>query len=216
MRKALILLACLLATGLAARAADAPQTPSPALYKALVAQVQGGKTDIDYTLLRQSYATTDDYDYDSSGLRASYQAALQASENNDCPGVLKKTDEVLAIDFTHMLAHGLRVSCFESMGDGTHATLERAVARGLRESVMNSGDGKSAQTAFVVFTFSEEHLVLVGNQCHERQQALLRDGGHSYDMLTCQTEAGETLQFYFQIDAIWAAEGRMFAAPKKN
>jgi Domain of unknown function (DUF4919) len=216
MRKALILLACLLAAGLPARAADVPQTPSPALYKALVAEVQGGKTDIDYTLLRQSYATTDDYDYAGFGFRGAYQAALQASADNDCPTVLKKTDDVLAIDFTHMLTHGLRGSCFQRMGDGTQATYEAAIARGLRDSVMSSGDGKSAQTAFVVFTLSEEHMVLIANRCQEQQQALLHDGGHSYDMLTCQTEAGETMQFYFQIDAIWAAEGRMFAGPKKS
>jgi hypothetical protein len=83
--------------------------------------------------------------------------------------------------------------------------------QGLRDSIFASGDGKTEKTAFVAVTLDEERFVLSTKGLRESAQALLRDDGHSYDLLTGVAKDGTSAQVYFQIDAMIAAEDRAFA-----
>jgi len=197
-------------------ASSAPlQNPSAAQYRALVSKLQRGETDIDYTLLRLSYVQTADYDPHDSDVRGAFSTALIASKAGDCKTVLDKTAIVLAADFTVIDAHLMRETCFDKTGDKSSAVQEHAIALGLGRSVMKSGDGKSEDTAFVVVTQNEEGFALAMLGRHETMQSLVTGKNHSYDLLDAKDDTtGDVISVYFQIDAIFAGEMKLFA-PKK-
>ncbi len=65
--------------------------------------------------------------------------------------------------------------------------------RGLVESVLASGDGKSPQTAFTVISVGEEYAILRALNLRVESQALIE--GH-IDALTVEGEHGESTIYF--------------------
>jgi len=81
------------------------------------------------------------------------------------------------------------------------AEFHRTVFRGLINSIRNSGDGKSPETAWVVITVHEEYVILRVLGFRPSQQSLLSQNGHSYDVMKVKNaEDGTEQTFYFNVD----------------
>ena len=87
----------------------------------------------------------------------------------------------------------------QKLGRPEDADLHKRWYNGLVDSVLASGDGKTAQTAFVVISVEEEYAVLRAMGLESRGQMLV-DGG--IDALTVETEAGNEI-IYFNPAAHW-------------
>jgi hypothetical protein len=181
--------------------AFADEAPLP-LYADLVAKAERGDPDTDYTALRMAYVRSAAYDPYGTDTRPLFNDAWRAAEAKDCKTVFEKSDALLKVDYTDGAVHVMRSDCFAQTGDTDKASRELEIARGLARSLLTSGDGKSTKTAFVVVSMGEEHMVLAYLGLHETQQALIKDDGGPYDLITgTDPKTGTTQGVYFNVAA---------------
>jgi hypothetical protein len=101
-------------------------------------------------------------------------------------------------------------ACYAQKADVGKANFHRAVARGLEKSILDSGDGKSPKTAYIVVRVSEEYHVLRIFKLRLSMQSLVNADGHAFDMMTTKDESGKEVVVYFQIDRVLAGLERQF------
>jgi hypothetical protein len=208
-------LALAAAVSLPAKAAEDPQKfpqistqEAQKKYDGMIGRLAKGDWQIDYTELRITYAFTKDYDPYSVAVMDPLIAAAEAANKNDCKLALKKAAEVLRRQFINIGAHLVRRTCFEKTNDKL-LEAERAITRGLGESVLESGDGKSPKSAYVVVTLEEQSFVLAQLGLLKGAQALVDDDGHKYDLITGKDEkTGDEQSVYFNIDLLFAGMTR--------
>jgi hypothetical protein len=155
-----------------------------AVYASLVARAKAGDNKLDYNQLRAEAVYAEGWNfYDkTSGL---LQQANVAAKGKDCATALEKTEEVIKIDFTNDAAHDLRSDCLKQTGDRAQASIEAGIAKGLIHSLMDSGDGRTEKTAYVVGSQREEMDVLANRhiQIRARQTELRGADGRYYDVI---------------------------------
>jgi hypothetical protein len=87
------------------------------------------------------------------------------------------------------------------LGAADNADFERTVFRGLVSSILNSGDGKSTEKAWVVINVHEEYVILRVLGYKPGPQSLLNKDGHAYDELKVKkADDGTEATFFFNID----------------
>ena len=150
-------------------------------FAALVASAEAGDKGTDYTVLRANYPYTESWDPYGNRTAGLLQQAQAAQKGGDCPTALDKLDQVIKLDFTIDGAHALRADCLV----GQKAAAESAIADGLIHSLMNSGDGASEKTAYVVVSMREEMDVLANRhiQTKTHETGVRGSDGHYYDQV---------------------------------
>lgn len=73
-------------------------------------------------------------------------------------------------------------------------------AAAVLQSILNSGDGTSPETAYVVINIPEENAVLDHFGLRKDKQALVERNGKYYDVVTAKEKDGKTHTLYFDID----------------
>ncbi len=96
-----------------------------------------------------------------------------------------KLDAVIKRDFTVDSAHDLKAECLRQAGDQEKARIESDIAKGLIHSLMDSGNGKTEKTAYVVSTVREEQDVLANRhiQVRTRETELRGSDGRYFDLV---------------------------------
>lgn len=160
---------------------------------------------VDFTALRSLYPYTDQWDPYGNKTAALLDEAAAASRGKDCPTALKKLDEVLNLDFTIDAAHALRSDCLAATGQESASRIEADIADGLVHSLMDSGDGSTEGSAYVVVTQREEMDVLANRHLtlKLRQTQLGGSNGHLYDEIeaTSAPDGGRVETLYFDISS---------------
>jgi hypothetical protein len=173
-------------------------------FAALVADAQSDRA-VDYTALRAAYPYTTSWDAYGNKTDALMDQAVAEQKGGDCASALEKLDQVLKTDFSIDGAHALRADCLgKEKGAG-----ENAIADGLIHSLMDSGDGTSEKTAYVVVTMREERDVLANRhiQTKTRQTNIRGNDGHYYDRvegISLKGNQAETRTLYFDVSAFTA------------
>jgi hypothetical protein len=197
MRKTLLVLA-LLAVAALPPAVAAPDQPSE--YATLLASLKAGNTAIDYARLRLSYMDSPEYKA-AKDVSKSEEAMTDALNKKDYPAALKAAEAVLESNYVNIDAHFVALVANQEMGAADKAAFHRAIFRGLINSIRNSGDGKSLETAWVVINVHEEYVVLRALGFKPSQQSLVNKNGHSYDVMKVKNaEDGTEQTFYFNVD----------------
>jgi hypothetical protein len=188
----------LLAVAALPPAVAAPDQPSE--YAALLASLKAGNTAIDYTRLRLSYMESPEYKA-ARDTSKSEDAMSDALNKKDYPSALKNAETVLESDYVNIDAHYVALVANREMGATDKAEFHRTVFRGLINSILNSGDGKSLTTAWVVIKVHEEYVILRVLGFRPSEQSLMHQDGHSYDVMKVKNAQDGTEQtFYFNVD----------------
>lgn len=170
-------------------------------YDGMVARLKSGDAAVDYRALRDAYAESAGYQPYGATRDELKRALHDAFNAQDCPKVLIDADRVLNEIYIDIEAHLLSARCFERGGEQAKAGFHRAVAKGLMDSIVASGDGKTPKTAFVVVAIDEEYAVLSALRWRLVEQALIDDDGHSFDRMSVKSaNSDETTVLFFQID----------------
>ena len=173
MRKALVVLGLLAVVALPpAIAAPFAVSDQPSEYATLLASLKAGNTSIDYTRLRLSYMDSPERKA-AKDTSNSEKAMFEALNKKDYPAALKQAEVVLESEYVNMDAHFVAYIANREMGAMDKAEFHRTVFRGLINSIRNSGDGKSPETAWVVITVHEEYVILRVLGFRPSQQSLL-------------------------------------------
>ncbi|HEY2469425.1 MAG TPA: DUF4919 domain-containing protein [Terracidiphilus sp.] len=176
------------------------QNNSPSEYAALVAQLQSGKTDIDYTRLRLSYMDSPEYEH-AQDTSDSEKAMMVSLEKRDFAAAIQEAENVLASDYVNIEAHFVDSLAKRHAGNLQQAEFHRTVFQGLIDSIRKSGDGKSTRTAWVVITVHEEYVFLQALKYQISEQSIIGENGHSYDVMKAKDPYdGAEQTFYFNAD----------------
>lgn len=193
--------AVLLAMLPAARA----ETPART-YEQWVAMAEAGNPAVDYTALRQAYTHSRGYDGYGASWSTVREAFVTAVNSRDCAKVIELSPQIQQADYTYPLLHVVRANCFHQMGETDNANRERDIFRGLSQSILSSGDGKTTATAYVVVTMAEERYVVAAQELEEHAQALVNAAGRNFDRIDgADTRTGENRTVYFNIDAFFGS-----------
>ena len=130
----------------------------PSEYAILLASLKAGNTDIDYTRLRLSYMDSPEYKA-AKDTSESEKAMIEELNKKDYPAALKDAEIVLDSEYVNIDAHFVACVANREMGATDKAEFHRTVFRGLIDSILNSGDGKSPEKAWVVINVHEEYVV---------------------------------------------------------
>lgn len=201
-----------LALGLALLPATAWATPADD-YAALVTAAKDGDPGVDFTVMRQAYARTPDYDplgKKTDGLMHDAQAAFIAK---DCKTALAKFKMAIAFNFTLSDAHALSAECLAQAGDKKGEAREEAIAQGLFNSIVSGGDGRSPKTAFWVVSRHEEEVVFAVAGLDGKGEGTLKTSQGLVDKFTVSdAKTGKKAAMYFNV-SVMAASGALNATP---
>ena len=195
----IILLLSLLSTlTLHARALDAAKT-ARAKYDALAAKVNSGDLNIDWRELRLAARVGEVYgDYDP------YDAARRAQsafEKGDCEETLKIARETQQRNIADVDAGAAAWACLKQLGRQREADQQWSILQAILQSILNSGDGKSAKTAWFAVGIREEFFVMaMALQVQFKQQHSSSQNGHYYDVVLVADQSGKDRVLWFNTD----------------
>jgi hypothetical protein len=189
-----------------APSAAAFDAASEARYQSLLAAAKAGDQPIDWGALRLAYADSAEFDLMGSRTDEPRTAMFQALNAGDYKAALIQAGKVIDQDYVDIDAHVVCDLADQRLGDAAAAKRQHDIVLGLLRSV-RTGDGSTPATAFSVITVGEEYAVMRAFAMKVTSQALIRDGGHSYDQLNVTDSDGKPRSFFFLIDRVLAAEG---------
>jgi hypothetical protein len=168
-------------------------------YQALLERVKAGDKTVDFGKLRLAYSET----ASGSDTRAQKEAMTKALRANNFAEAIKAADTVLAAEYVNMDAHLTESIAYRELKEAEQAEFHKSVYDHLIKSILDSGDGKAPETAYVVISVDEEYVVLkaIGILRLPISQGLMHKGGHSYDVLVIQDPTtNQRTTLYFNVD----------------
>jgi len=169
-------------------------------YASLLAQVKNGDLSIDFQRLRLSYMESPER-HKAKDTNDQEKAMWQALNGKDYKKAVDNADVVVANEFVNLDAHFVEYRARAELHDDSLSEFHHAVFAGLVKSITDSGDGKTAKTAYVVISTHEEYVVLSIRGLRPGKQSLLHHDGHSYDLLEAKdSKTNETVKVYFNVD----------------
>lgn len=210
MRKAAALVLTIMMLQTTAAAADPAGD-----YAALITAAKDGDPGTDYTAMRQAYAMIAQYDPFGEKTNALMRDGQAAYVAKDCKTALEKFKAAIALDFTLSDAHALSADCLEQAGDKAGEAREEAIAQGLFNSLLGSGDGESPATAFRIVTMHEETVILaVAGVNGTKKTTITTDQGPVEKIDITDQETGKKGAVYFNTGVVVLASAMQKAKPK--
>jgi hypothetical protein len=179
-------------------------------YDALVAKLKAGDTSIDFKALRIAFTQSNGYSPYGGG-SDDVKAAFAALEKKDYKSAKSKAEKALNDDYIDMDAHVAALLAYKGLGDASKESFHKAIYLGLVNSILNSGDGKTPETAYIVISTHEEYVALRALGLQPAGQSLQHLGQHTFDVMQAVDKASKAeTKVYFNIDISWKAETDMF------
>jgi len=176
-----------------------PKEQAPDKYLALLARLKQGDVTVDFLELRRAYADSPEYTdaTDSDELKAMYGAY----HRGDYQEALKHSQQLLARCYLDIDAHQVAFLANREMHVEEEAEFHHRIAHGLIQAIFQTGDGKTAETAWEVLTVHEEYIILGVLGLQPGSQSLVHKGKHNYDVLEpTDPKTHEKVTLYFNID----------------
>jgi Domain of unknown function (DUF4919) len=197
--KSLALAACFLCCVLVSPASSLDSAKvAQAKYEALKAKVQSGGIDIDWRELRLDAVVADvggDFDWHQANTEG-----VAAFNTGDYAKALLKAQEIIQHDIANGDGHFLAMVSLKHLDKHEEAAKEKLIVDKIMQSIMTSGDGKSADTAWFTVSTSEEYFVIRLLGLKPKSQSLVKNGAHSFDEMTVVDKDGKETTLWFNTD----------------
>ena len=168
-------------------------------YEKLLARVKSFDRTMDFAALRLAFTETPAYD-PYGGDKDAQGAMDGALDEGKHEKAVELAEAVLAKKYVDLDAQLVCCIAYKELGNEEKAAFHRFVMHGLIDSILNSGDGKDAATAYVVIEVGEEYFILNVFGCRMKQQALVGHDGHMVDRMDVVDREGRELALFFNID----------------
>ena len=176
-----------------------------AQYDAMVAQSYDMPEGYDFAKLRALYQKLPTYKPYSLGPVINFKQVLKEIEA-DPTQERRIIKEYIQKHFALPEAHSRAMTSYKDLGEEKKRAYHEWMMRGLLKTLMRSGDGKSAETAYQVLVISEEYLLARWGMSKEKKgQSLEHKDGRVYDVLSGKNkDTGEDMDMWFDITTIFA------------
>ena len=168
-------------------------------YDEFAAKVNSGDLNVDWQALRLAARVGEVYgNYDPYEAAQRTQAAFEKGNYEDALKIARETEQHNISDGD---AHLAAWNCLMKLGREREADQERNILQALLQSILKSGDGKSAKKAWFAVSIREEFLVMqLILQVQFKQQHSLRQDGHYYDVVSVTNQSGKDSVLWFNTD----------------
>jgi len=185
-------------------------------YAVLLARAKLDPAHADFGKLRMAFAKTPAYlPYDR--YTAEDKEINAAIDAGNWTRALQIVNSLLEKNYVRIRSHLSALMIYDKQGDAERARFHHAFVNGLFRSIMSSGDGRSAASAFVVINTEEEYDVIGLSGLQPGSQALRHEGGKSFDVMTVTPrKGGEPIQLFFDITLPWSNSPFGKLAPTKK
>ncbi len=155
-------------------------------------------SEINYFELRMAYTKTDYYNpYGGDNVINELSNLFDEGKFKE---IIQKVPGLLMPNFVNIDFHMIVFSAAEQLKDNNLLSFHGFVANKLIDSILNSGDGKTPESAYVVINTSEEYTLLGVLGLKMKAQSLLKIEEKNYDLLEAVDGEGNEIKIYFNID----------------
>lgn len=192
---------------LAATFAQAQNPPKPATadpvkpseYATLVARAKAGDKNVDFLRMRLAYMESPER-RQARDISNEEEAMIAAINTRDFEAALKNANVVLANQYINMDGHFAAYIAHRELHQDDQAAIHRTTFRSLLSSIIDSGDGRSPKTAWVVINVHEEYVVLRVLGLTASKQSVTHEGERAFDVMECKDgKSGEMVTVYFDV-----------------
>ncbi len=191
-----------------------PQSEAaPQSYEALLERIKRGDSTVDFGALRLALAASPAYRPYNPEAESLRKEMLSAYAAGDYAAAHDRARRLLQANYLDIGGQMVSALVQRRLGNTELARFHQSMAVNLLRSILDSGDGKSPETAYVVIATAEEYAVLNLLGLRAGEQSLIHANGHSFDRLRALgRDTGETVTLYFNVDLpiAWLAR----SAPK--
>ncbi|MBI4824543.1 MAG: DUF4919 domain-containing protein [Nitrospirae bacterium] len=169
-------------------------------YYTLLDKVKSFDRSVDFKALRLSYTETSEYDpYNEN--TSETMAMFNALNSKQYKEAIKNALSILESSYVNIPAHIVLSISYRAIGDSGKSDFHDFVVKGLLDSIFDSGQGRSPESAYQVISIKEEYVILDVLGLEKKIQSLIVSGGHSYDRIEATNpKTGKTEVFYFNVD----------------
>ena len=168
-------------------------------YEAYKTKVMAGDLNIDWRDFRLTAALGQvSQGFDSQPVHDQFTADLDAGRYEKA---LAESQTVVDRNMANGEGHLLAMTALQKMGRNEEAKKQLAILNAIGRSIMESGDGSSAETAW--FTVAPSETVFFTTEALGAQiksQELVHANGHAYDKLTVLDRQGKRRVLWFNTD----------------
>ncbi|MEA3447087.1 MAG: DUF4919 domain-containing protein [Bacteroidota bacterium] len=152
----------------------------------------------DYEALRLGFTRTSDYQPYSDNEHLSKIKSLLDDEEYTVASEVVKTvyHKLFHVPIFHFYAY----VAWKETGNSKMAKMHSLYYNQLIKSILQSGDGTSAASAYIIINVSEEYRVIEYLNMEMQSQKLITKNGHYYDLLDAIDSTGNKSSVYFNID----------------
>jgi Domain of unknown function (DUF4919) len=184
-------------------------------YYTLVKQLKNNDKSVDFKALRYSYTKTPDYK-PYGGDEADKDAMYEALHNKEFKKAIKHAQAILEKNYVDLDAHFVSTTAYGETKNKEKQEFHSFVLKGLLDSIYDSGNGQTPETAFVVITVDEEYFFLSVYGYNVITSSEVQINDHSYDkMEIVDKKTGEKAVFYFNVDMPFNWLNAQMGAQKK-
>jgi hypothetical protein len=185
------------------------------IYAADTKKVEARDLNFDWKEFRLSAVQGGTPYFDWHPVRAKFQKQM---DQGDTEGALKSAYEIIQHNMAEPEGHLLALVVYQKLGNQEEAAFQHSVVKAYLDSILVSGDGKSSKTAFFVVDEGEEYFYLniVLHIGLPTSQSLIRQDGHSFDMLKVKDEDGKEREIWFNVDTSMNAMSEALSGGKKK
>ena len=172
----------------------------------MVAQVEAGETDVDYFAMRMAFAESSaysPYNVDPTQRRGRMFEALFGE--SDYERALVLADSTLDEYYIDIDGHMIASIAHANLGDEAAAAFHREIGLGLARSILDSGEGTTDTSPFIVINTSEEYALLRVMGMDSRGQSLVQCNDVPCDRMEVEDgDTGDTTVFFFDVSRPFA------------
>jgi Domain of unknown function (DUF4919) len=169
-----------------------------AKYDALKAKIQSGDINIDWREIRLAAVVAGvdgEFDWHQSNTEG-----VTAFNAGNYAKALQKGQEILQHNIANGDGHFLAMVALKHLGKPDEAAKEKLIIDKIVQSILSSGDGKTADTAYFTVSTSEEYFLIRLLGLKPKSQSLVKNGAHSFDQMTVIGEDGKETALWFNTD----------------
>jgi TonB family protein len=170
-------------------------------YAEMLGRIQQGDMTVDFRAFRVSGAIKSGSH--GSVLETSERAAFRnVASSGDWVGALDLAKKALERNYASPIAHFDAMSAYLALRKTEEAAAHEKILNALLESIRQSGDGKSPETAYFVVTVQEEYIFLNRVlRVRATSQNWVKKDGHFYDRLSVPDATTNQVQYlWFNAD----------------
>src|SRR6266550_1698582 len=152
-------------------------------YDVLLEKVKKQDAAVNFLELRLAYTETKQYN-PYGGDRETRKAMFAALNGKQYDQALLSSEKILAANYLDINAHFGSYVANRELGHAEKADYHKNVFQKLLQSISDSGDGKTVETAFIVISTDEEYALFNFMGLRPTAQELIEDKAHHYDKMT--------------------------------